>query len=454
MAPSLEEWVADLASGHDARLTKAAVRQSAHGKGLFASEPVKRGDVVASVPKKLTLWVQEGNALALPGDGAWPRVRAGASAAAPDSGKGWEFILARAIVDAVAGDGGAFWEAYGGMMPGPETLAHPFLLSDATLRELQDDDMARRARDERELIKALMPDLTTPQHAMDDDPHVTVGAWALALVRSRAMRVGVGAHAVVPFLDCANHASVPSVDYRCDSVETPASVGLPPQASEAMADVELVALTDAGVGDELRLAYTKGQLTSTEHFEQYGFVPTGGSPADRVRGLPRVTEGKRAARLGRALRRAIGATLRAVWNEVEDAESARSGSGVEAFDARAVVVAAGASIAATLGDGDDDAGGGGREEGSEEGVLEDAASSSEDMTSEEESAHLAALRRAAAELEASYETTLEADEAAFGGATESGDERLANVMHLRVCRKRLARRVREVLDGIELEESY
>ena len=79
---------------------------------------------------------------------------------------------------------------------------------------------------------------------------------------------------------------------------------------------------------------------------------------------------------------------------------------------------------------------------------------SEDMTSEEESAHLAALRRAAAELEASYETTLEADEAAFGGATESGDERLANVMHLRVCRKRLARRVREVLDGIELEESY
>ena len=222
-----------------------------------------------------------------------------------------------------------------------------------------------------------------------------------------------------------------------------------------MADVELVALTDADVGDELRLAYTKGQLTSTEHFEQYGFVPTGGSPADRVRGLPRVTEGKRAARLGRALRRAIGATLRAVWNEVEDAESARSGSGAEAFDARAVVVAAGASIAATLGDGDDDAGGGGREEGVlEEGVLEDAASSSEDMTSEEESAHLAALRRAAAELEASYETTLEADEAAFGGATESGDERLANVMHLRVCRKRLARRVREVLDGIELEESY
>ena len=445
MAPSLEEWVADLASGHDARLTKAAVRQSAHGKGLFASEPVKRGDVVASVPKKLTLWVQEGNALALPGDGAWPRVRAGASAAAPDSGKGWEFILARAIVDAVAGDGGAFWEAYGGMMPGPETLAHPFLLSDAALRELQDDDMARRARDERELIKALMPDLTTPQHAMDDDPHVTVGAWALALVRSRAMRVGVGAHAVVPFLDCANHASVPSVDYRCDSVETPASSGLPPQASEAT-DVELVALTDTDVGDELRLAYTKGRLTSTEHFEQYGFVPAGGSPADRVRGLPSVPRGRRAARLGRALRRAIGETLRGVWSEVEALESARSGSGGDALDARAVVVAAGASIAATLGDGDD-ARGGGSEEGGED------TTSSEDMTREEESAHLEALRRAIADVEASFATTLEADEAAFGGARDGGDERSTNVMNLRVCRKRLARRVREVLDGIELEES-
>jgi len=335
-------------------------------------------------------------------------------------------------------------------MPGPETLAHPFLLSDATLRELQDDDMARRARDERELIKALMPDLTTPQHAMDDDQHVTVGAWALALVRSRAMRVGVGAHAVVPFLDCANHASVPSVDYRCDSVETPASSGLPPQASDAMADVELVALTDADAGDELRLAYTKGRLTSAEHFEQYGFVPRGGSPADRVRGLPRVPEGRRAARLGRALRRAIGATLRAVWNEVEAKESERSGSGGDALDARAVVVAAGASIAATLGDGDERPGGG-SDEGGEDTTSEDT--TSEDMTSEEESAHLEALRRAIADVEASFATTLEADEAAFGGACDGGDERVANVMHLRVCRKRLARRVREVLDGIELEES-
>ena len=79
--------------------------------------------------------------------------------------------------------------------------------------------------------------------------------------------------------------------------------------------------------------------------------------------------------------------------------------------------------------------------------------SSEDMTWEEESAHLEALSSAIADVEASFATTLEADEAAFGGARDGGDERSTNVMNLRVCRKRLARRVREVLDGIELEES-
>ena len=89
--------------------------------------------------------------------------------------------------------------------------------------------------------------------------------------------------------------------------------------------------------------------------------------------------------------------------------------------------------------------------GSEEGGED--MTSSEDMTWEEESAHLEALRRAIADVEASFATTLEADEAAFGGARDGGDERSTNVMNLRVCRKRLARRVREVLDGIELEES-
>jgi hypothetical protein len=287
--PTLEGWIAALASGHDVRLDKAAVRQSAHGKGLFASEPVKRGDVVTSVPKKLTLLIQDGNALALPGDGAWPRVRAGASAAAPDSGKGWEFILARAIVDAVAGDGGAFWEQYGGVMPAPETLAHPFLLSDDMLAQLQDDAMAARARDERKLIEALMPDLTTTQHAMETDSAVTVGAWALALVRSRAMTIGVGApRRSFPSWTAPITRPCPTWTTGATPSATPADSGIAPQAPQDMDRVEMIALTDADANEPLVLAYTKGNLTTEEHFEQYGFVASAyGSPLDRIRGLPR-----------------------------------------------------------------------------------------------------------------------------------------------------------------------
>jgi hypothetical protein len=57
-----------------------------------------------------------------------------------------EFILARAVVDAVAGDGGAFWAAYSGVMPPPESLAHPFLLSEDLLAELEDDALAEEGR--------------------------------------------------------------------------------------------------------------------------------------------------------------------------------------------------------------------------------------------------------------------------------------------------------------------
>ena len=432
--PTLEGWIAALASGHDVRLDKAAVRQSAHGKGLFASEPVKRGDVVTSVPKKLTLLIQDGNALALPGDGAWPRVRAGASAAAPDSGKGWEFILARAIVDAVAGDGGAFWEQYGGVMPAPETLAHPFLLSDDMLAQLQDDAMAARARDERKLIEALMPDLTTTQHAMETDSAVTVGAWALALVRSRAMTIGVGAHAVVPFLDCANHASVPNVDYRCDSIATPADVGIAPQAPQDMDRVEMIALTDADANEPLVLAYTKGNLTTEEHFEQYGFVASAyGSPLDRIQGLPRPPRaGTRAVRLKAALKAAVREDLARVWSDLEAREKEKEGSGGGALDERGSIVAAGASIRAALGD--------------DEGIDE-----CEDMTVGEEIAHLDALRSAAAELESNFPSTLEDDRTALRTLGEEGDERMGNVLRLRVCRKALVRRVRDVLDGLIVE---
>jgi hypothetical protein len=76
------------------------------------------------------------------------------------------------------------------------------------------------------------------------------------------------------------------------------------------------------------------------------------------------------------------------------------------------------------------------------------------MTVGEEIAHLDALRSAAAELEANFPSTLEDDQAALrelGEGGEEGDERMGNVLRLRVCRKALVRRVRDVLDGLIVE---
>ena len=278
--PSLEEWLGELAASNDVRIPSVVCRDSAHGRGLFASTRVARGDVILSVPRRLTLCVQDGAGLSLPPGGTWPRVRAGVAANAPDAGKTWEYVLARAIVDAVAGDGGDFWAAYGGLMPPPASLAHPFLLPDALLAELQDPELEEDARIERARLQTLMPDLMDPL----EPGGPPVGAWALALVRARdARRQGPRRRRartrIVPFLDLANHATAPTIDYRCDGVETPASSGLEPQATENLDRFELVALGDAESGEELRLAYTKGTLTSREHFAQYGFAPEGVRPS-------------------------------------------------------------------------------------------------------------------------------------------------------------------------------
>ena len=98
--PSLEEWLGELAASNDVRIPSVVCRDSAHGRGLFASTRVARGDVILSVPRRLTLCVQDGAGLSLPPGGAWPRVRAGVAANAPDAGKTWEYVLARAVVDA------------------------------------------------------------------------------------------------------------------------------------------------------------------------------------------------------------------------------------------------------------------------------------------------------------------------------------------------------------------
>lgn len=440
------------------------------GRGLFASRDVPIGEVLLSVPRALALSVQDGAGVSLPPDGAWPRVRAGVAAASPDAGKSWECVLARAVVDAVAGDGGAFWANYGGVMPPPESLALPFLIPDGELNSLEDAGLAEDALVERARIAALMPDLLDPvseegeeeapgasPSGEDDEkkqhPDVarSVAAWALALVRSRVLLAGevrgagppVAARAIVPFIDLANHAEggAPNADYRCEGVETP---GAPPPRREDSTRFELVAIKSIAAREEIALAYTKGEGTSRAHFAQYGFVPFGGYAGDRVELVgaeasdatssnvpPAAVKGKTATRLRASLRAALRGALQRCTAEAPGS----SGS--------SIWVAAGAFLSGLFG-------------------IE-----GEPMSEREENATLTAIRARVAETERAWRTSLEADRAEAANVAarvaarrrrfrnpskaELLEERRLCVLGLRTQKKRLVRCVAELMEDADLD---
>ena len=472
--PTLHSWLLSLAEAHDVRVHPSLEFRETErsGRGLFASRDVPIGEVLLSVPRALALSVQDGAGVSLPPDGAWPRVRAGVAAAFPDAGKSWEYVLARAVVDAVAGDGGAFWARYGGLMPPPESLALPFLIPDGELASLEDAGLAEDAIVERARIAALMPDLLDPvgeeggeeaRAAPSDDggkpPDVarSVAAWALALVRSRALlagevRGGGFARAIVPFIDLANHTDMgaPNADYRCEGVETSASrtPGVPPQRREDAARFELVALRAVAADEEVALAYTQGEGTSRAHFAQYGFVPAGGYAGDRVEPLLRgsggdgedardrpAVEGKTATRLRASLRARLRGALQ-MSTGVASVEPSRGNA--------ASWVAAGAFLSNLFG------------------------TEGEPMSDREETATLAAIRARVAEAERGWRTSLAADEAeaadvaarvaerrrSRSGAASKAElleERRLCVLGLRTQKKRLVRHVAELLEDADLD---
>ena len=467
--PTLHSWLLSLAEAHDVRVHPSLEFRETErsGRGLFASRDVPIGEVLLSVPRALALSVQDGAGVSLPPDGAWPRVRAGVAAAFPDAGKSWEYVLARAVVDAVAGDGGAFWARYGGLMPPPESLALPFLIPDGELASLEDAGLAEDAIVERARIAALMPDLLdpvgeegeeeAPSEDADDEkkpPDVarSAAAWALALVRSRALlagevRGGGAARAIVPFIDLANHAEgrAPNADYRCEGVETSASraPGVPPQRREDATRFELVALRAVAAREEITLAYTRGEGTSRAHFAQYGFVPFGGYARDRVELVgaeasdasgcpPAAVEGKTATRLRASLR----ASLRGALQRCAAEAPGSSGS--------SIWVAAGAFLSGLFG-------------------IE-----GEPMSEREENATLTAIRARVAETERAWRTSLEADRAEAANVAarvaarrrsrarepskaELLEERRLCVLGLRTQKKRLVRCVAELLEDADLD---
>ncbi|BDA41168.1 Protein PLASTID TRANSCRIPTIONALLY ACTIVE 14 [Coccomyxa sp. Obi] len=236
------------------------MRRGHHGNGLYLTRSVIQGEVIMRVPMEYCLVVNyDGDGLSLP-NFAWPRLR---EAVQDNPELPWDLLLAVALLDAYAGDGGAFWQHYAReLLPAPASLSLPFCLPQDLLEELQHEEVLVGAQKQQERLTAMLP-----QHAQPTSPSgCTWMQWAFACVRSRVFQLGPGFYAFVPFMDMANHALPPVAAFR-------------PHGNA----VELVAIADATEGDEATISYAPLEGHSNQRLmQQYGFVIEGGNPADRL----------------------------------------------------------------------------------------------------------------------------------------------------------------------------
>ena len=344
-----------------------SLRPSDAGRGLFADAAASPGDVLLRVPLSACLSI----AYAAGGDGrvstpeipgdddagasaTWPRlvggVRRAAAAAeaaaeeaalaeADDEDDGgrpmssassgaadevealtWDVLLALGVMDALAGDGGAWWAEYSGaLFPAPESVSLPMCWSPKLLDALRHSSVSEAARAQQLRLRMLYaPFCAAPAvEGAANGGAPSYMQWAFACVRSRAFRLtartggeggggesgtasssassAAATFALVPFLDCANHSERPNAAYRLvggggddqaddDSNNNGGNSG----GGSPQPFVELVALAEVKPGDEVCLSYTgppPAPATNRLLMAQYGFVPTGGNPRDRYEEL-------------------------------------------------------------------------------------------------------------------------------------------------------------------------
>ena len=276
--------------------------------GLRAAAPAEKGAVLLSVPFGACLACRREGPELRGGDwGAGPWRWAAEGEAVP--GLPWDLRLALGLVDlserqaaqaapgagagagAEAGgteDAGAFLGDYlRHWAPPVEELVLPFCLEEAELREFQHGALEEGALEQQRRLAGTFPELMPgPDGALPQPPPLAQGQppalapapggwWAapggpgplqagLALVRSRAFEQGDGSFAYVPFLDMANHSEDPSADYM----------------TTREGNFVLFCRRDLAEGDAVTISY--GAHTNQRMMAQYGFVPVGGNPHDRL----------------------------------------------------------------------------------------------------------------------------------------------------------------------------
>jgi len=156
----------------------------------------------------------------------------------------------------------------------------PLCLPEPAVREFQHPALEEAALEQQRRLAGTFPELmpgrdgALPAAAPGAPAPSPAGWWAepgepgplqagFALVRSRAFQMAEDTFAYVPFLDMANHALEPSADYMTTREE-----------------FVLFARRDLREGEGVTISY--GDHTNQRLMAQYGFVPEGGNPHDRL----------------------------------------------------------------------------------------------------------------------------------------------------------------------------
>lgn len=247
----------------EASSTPAVVlRPGTNGRGIFSTTEIPSSSkVVFNVPLNTCLVVDYSHGFQLP-SGGWPRVQRGL---AKDDALPWDIIHALALLDGLAGDGNEFWSRYTNeILPSPESLTLPVCLPEELLTQLEHKAIIEAARQQKQRLNTLFPGLSVP--LCDNGP--TYLEWAFACVRSRAFRLGQDIFAFIPFLDAVNHNIDPNTNF---------------EMSVDGKRVNLVSVKEIKQDEELTISYTgTSGCTNQRYMAQYGFVPLGGNPFDRI----------------------------------------------------------------------------------------------------------------------------------------------------------------------------
>ena len=253
------------------------LRRSDLGRSLVASKDVEAGDLLLSIPMKLTLTCHRSGVVGgLVGqtdlvEEAAGDLRAEVGEEMFNFGATWDVRLAVAVLEATAGAGGPFWDQYRKLLPLPPDLTHPICLPEQTVPELQDMPLVTEARERTALLERVYPELVDHTAHPATASYINRGAptelvppplsWAYALVVSRCFTQSHDGDtfAFVPFLDMAQHSDNPSANFTSDQ-----------------RGFTLRALRPVCEGEPITICYGE-DYTSRRLFSQYGFSPGEGT---------------------------------------------------------------------------------------------------------------------------------------------------------------------------------